>query len=335
MLGPRDLHASYGEVFKLAYLNNRNGVEEHGSVFVCTGSILNENEPLDDRGWGYQEDRFTPRKLIFGSKQTRWGCGGYPPEDGRASDGGSTLGESPFTVSDTARYEGGCWKINPNEPNSEERMHQAWMAAVNEISKRKFSHPGQRLPALHATALTFEAKMGYQMSADYWDGIWGPDAVRQLQWCVSKPGKKEQRSEPSWQWASWEGAVVYGVMLDWGDKVPDSIELDANKTLSVKGASMASVCVSEGWEDGEGAWITPIEGKAPLRIYWDYRPQLADEVWLLVLNDNNSLVLGLVLVVADDRVDTFARCGIFSINFARFQEDRSTFPTACRDLWIV
>ncbi|KAI6296508.1 hypothetical protein MCOR07_000383 [Pyricularia oryzae] len=145
-------------------------------------------------------------------------------------------------------------------------MHQAWMAAVNEISKRKFSHPGQRLPALHATALTFEAKMGYQMSADYWDGIWGPDAVRQLQWCVSKPGKKEERSGPSWQWASWEGAVVYGVMLDWGDKVPDSIELDANKTLSVKGASMASVCVSEGWEDGEGAWITPIEAK-PLSAY--------------------------------------------------------------------
>lgn len=335
MLGPGDLHASYGEVFRLAYRNNRNGVEEHGSVFVCNGSILNDSEPLDDRGWGYQEDRFAPRKLIFGSKQTRWECGGYPPEDGRASDGGSTLGESPFTVSDTARYEGGCWKINPNEPNFEERMHQAWMAAVNEISKRKFSHPGQRLPALHATALTFEAKMGFQMSADYWDGIWGPDAVRQLQWCVSKPEKKEERSGPSWQWASWEGAVVDGVMLDWGDKVPDSIELDANKTLSVKGASMASVCVSKGWEDGEGAWITPIEGKAPLRIYWDYRPQLADEVWLLVLNDNNSLVLGLVLVVADDRVDTFARCGIFSINFARFQEDKSTFPTACRDLWIV
>lgn len=121
-------------------------------------------------------------------------------------------------------------------------------------------------PALHATALTFEAKMGYQMSVDYWDGIWGPDAVRQLQWCVSKPGKKEERSGPSRQWASWEGAVVYGVMLDWGDKVPDSIELDANKTLSVKGASMASVCVSEGWEDGEGAWITPIEGKAPQNI---------------------------------------------------------------------
>lgn len=70
MLGTRDVNDSYGAVFKLPYLRAFSGVEERGCIFVCDGFVSDDNEPLDERGWAYQENKLSHRKLKFGSKQT-------------------------------------------------------------------------------------------------------------------------------------------------------------------------------------------------------------------------------------------------------------------------
>ncbi|KAI6362026.1 hypothetical protein MCOR25_006327 [Pyricularia grisea] len=320
-LGTRNVEESHGTMFRLPFVLYTGLRPVNCSVFVCEGRISDDNEPLDKRGWAYREERHGPRILRFGPKQTHWQCDEYPLGTNNPIDGGSLFGETP---SEIACGDSRGLKFT-------EETHTAWMGDVEKVSRAKFTCNSDKLPALHSLAEELAAKLGYHMSTDYWDGIWRPDAVRQLQWLVLQPGKKEERSGPSWQWASWESGVHYGSKDERKGRTAHVAR--THTRLSLRGF-MHKIVVTESWKHQSGCWTIPIGCKAPLCIYWDYQPQ-PDDVWLLELNKNMYLVSGLVLVEAAHGENIFTRCGLFSINFTGLGEDTSTFPGGiCRNVTI-
>lgn len=96
-----------------------------------------------------------------------------------------------------------------------------WYAMVENYTKRKLSHPSDKLPAISGLAEAFEEASGI---TGYVAGLWEEDLIEGLLWSVASEDDTTSVVEtrpPSWSWASVDGAITWwtrSFLKDWSTK---------------------------------------------------------------------------------------------------------------------
>ncbi|PVH94071.1 HET-domain-containing protein, partial [Periconia macrospinosa] len=206
-LQPRDLDRCYGAVFRVKYhRKNSKGVEEIISAFLSANSLdITYDDPIDARGWTYQESRRSLRNLRFGSKQTVWDC----PKNRRIDGGNNSevlqeTSRSFFTgtISDKR------FPYHPNDPNGKLEWEHAlgdWQKSVSEYSERELGSITDRLTAFASTAKAFTTFSGMGPE-HYLAGLWDFNICMELRWSRREDtlgeGWCNKRYGPTWSWSS-------------------------------------------------------------------------------------------------------------------------------------
>lgn len=158
------------------------------------------------RGWTFQEGMASQCILYFGPTMFYYRC----QREIRA--------ENSQAISQPDRY-GISWNYDLwNSIGS-----GAWFEVVRNYSRRKLTYPLDKLPALSALAHDVEKKTHSQ----YLAGIWRENLVWSLLWsCIDpesedhhgdietdiKPIRSSVYREPSWSWASGDGAIGWNLV---------------------------------------------------------------------------------------------------------------------------
>lgn len=131
-LRDRDLSESYGSVCRVKYRRSSESASNIRSAFLSVTRLdITHDDPIDSRGWTFQERFRSFRVLSFGSKQTVWKCPAgtfvdgdenyfYDPSSKRLFTGKAT--DSPFPrrlddpSSEAKRDLAGFWRLaGPSE----------------------------------------------------------------------------------------------------------------------------------------------------------------------------------------------------------------------------
>jgi hypothetical protein len=144
------------------------------------------------RGWTFQEEELSPRKLYFGEITFYVSSGNFC----KTADG------SDFIHQSYLRYSRGGYQVG--EP---EITLGSWYNLVEAYAQRKLSIQQDRFPALSALARSFGNGFPAQK---YLAGLWASDLHRGLLWTSTSGMPFEKYSQaldtpyvaPSWSWAS-------------------------------------------------------------------------------------------------------------------------------------
>ena len=152
----------------------------------------NDPEPLDTRGWAYQERILSRRYLSFGKYQMQWSC-----KEG-------VLWESGESFCGPKRLLGLLIDELPDDHIS------LWRYVLGEYFEMKLSRTSDNLVALSAVASRFHTLFG----GTYMAGIWKEELMSELQW-QSFPEKPQRYNTPepsyapTWSWASVVGRKAH------------------------------------------------------------------------------------------------------------------------------
>jgi hypothetical protein len=333
-LQERTVKERYGAVYRVRYRRIVAGHEETGSSLLCTESLNNMyDDPIDERGWTFQERYRSFRTLRIGRKQTVWECPNLYDVDGGRNYVIDTSSEGSFTGTikdDPYPYE---W----NDPFHKHDLHSiltVWQLLVNEYSKRDLKVKTDRLPAFAAMAGAFGAFLRLQPD-QYWAGLWKFDICEQLLWrrAVDNPGKKwdGEKPRPTWSWVSLRGAVNYDQHPRW-PQAPETymirgVQCNINlkspefgygevlsASLTVIGVlvqiTLLNGCLVAVHRPTVGSFLYPIE------IVWDYQEERTTTLWCLeirrCINERTSKSTGIVLSKTAD--NTYNRVGYFELD---------------------
>jgi hypothetical protein len=198
------------------------------------------------RGWTLQEEMLARRILYFthpsdeGAGQVIWSCADKIwLEDGTTKE----VTKGPFPLERfppvVITVHEGTYGFR-EEPYNYERVvdvlnlrpsklhYQAWYALVEEYSRRRLSHPGDKLRAVRGLAKV-HGQLDQAGSSDFEDGeqtgaadpaylygLWRDDMAWGLSWTSAGEWRKPETTEPplrlpSWSWASVAGPVSWDV----------------------------------------------------------------------------------------------------------------------------
>ena len=173
----------------------------------------NDPEPLDTRGWAYQERILSRRYLSFGKYQMQWSC-----KEG-------VLWESGESFCGPKRLLGLLIDELPDDHIS------LWRYVLGEYFEMKLSRTSDNLVALSAVASRFQSLFG----GTYMAGIWKEELMSELQW-QSFPEKPQRYNTPepsyapTWSWASVIGRKSH--YYEWTEEREDLAEfVDASVIL--------------------------------------------------------------------------------------------------------
>ncbi|KAF4464239.1 heterokaryon incompatibility [Fusarium albosuccineum] len=166
-------------------------------------SYYQQNNPLYNRGWVFQEWFLAPRVLYFTRHQMLWECmmehkcEGFPrglPD--HHSDKHYEYLWGPETP----------WKndLDTGEAKFSFGQYYCWNDLVKSYSKCSFTIPTDKLPAFSGIAKLFQ-----ELTGDiYIAGLWKSRFVHFLDWKVGEPRPRSTAYlAPSWSWASVESPV--------------------------------------------------------------------------------------------------------------------------------
>ncbi|TDZ39135.1 hypothetical protein CTRI78_v010660 [Colletotrichum trifolii] len=168
-------------------------------------------EPLDTRGWCFQERLLSPRVLDFGSLRTVFNCRESTLSDGwsdRAPD--TAYGEAlDLTSLEMGRLLTGItdgWELQ-----------SAWLKVVTTFVGRDLTWFEDKLPAMAGLAESFGRSIGDKYCA----GLWLGSMPASLLWKGAKTkAPRLCNAVPSWSWGSVPGAV-------WSLSLDPGVEMDA------------------------------------------------------------------------------------------------------------
>lgn len=145
---------------------------------------------LADRGWVFQERKFSRRKILFSSHLVHWEC-----REAHASE--------------TEHM-----RSLPVLPENEDHI-LSWHLAVEEYSQTRLTFPGDRIWAIAGFAReTIEGLRSTIPKEQYCMGLWKSSLLYDLAWISTKPvDASNQCIAPSWSWVSIGGAVEWPRML--------------------------------------------------------------------------------------------------------------------------
>jgi hypothetical protein len=297
----RDVIKCYGTVCRVKYRRSSEGNGEVGSGFLSANPLdIRYNDPIDSRGWTFQERSRSFRTLRFGSKQTVWECPGDLKVDGGENFVDKSSSECLFTGTVTDSL----YPYHLNDPSHKEDLNlvfQAWQDLVEEYSNRALGQRMDRLPAFAAIAKAFGTFLQLEPE-QYLAGLWDFDICMQLRWRrpdhVLGDGWCNERYGPTWSWASLDGPITFdhprlpnGVdtfrvvkdecKIRWKSPYFKYGEVEFGR-LTVYGFLRESIWMKEefiGWHHG-------IQGRIllPLKAYWDCYEERAPEVWCLEIS---------------------------------------------------
>ncbi|KAK1952066.1 HET-domain-containing protein, partial [Colletotrichum sublineola] len=165
----------------------------------CTG-----HEPIDERGWTFQERLLSLRIVEFGSRQTRWSC------------------QEPIS------------SITGNDTNP-----SPWGALVDIYTSRTLSFNTDRALAMSGVAERFAVLTGDEYAAGLWKG-----SIRdELLWRVEQDERRNRSAVyqgPSWSWFAVNSRVRAYVSLGDGWEIP-TFEGDVTDAIEVYAAEVVSI----------------------------------------------------------------------------------------------
>jgi hypothetical protein len=201
-LHPR--HLEKEEIHKLPFLC-RDGTQSELLLFRGRDSL--RNEPIDARGWTFQESVLSPRVLEYGKHQVRWRCRTMDNSPGpQLVDGWSVYSTGKAREFDrTIRSPD---SIGPEFASQEPGLAVSeWKDIVSAYTSRKLSYEEDRLLAISAIARRFQLALKDQYAA----GLWRGHIADLLLWESLEPRTPAPREylAPSWSWASVTGPVAF------------------------------------------------------------------------------------------------------------------------------
>ncbi|KAH9211176.1 heterokaryon incompatibility protein-domain-containing protein [Leptodontidium sp. 2 PMI_412] len=166
-------------------------------------------EPLNTRGWAFQEQILSSRILIYGKAGLSWKCRS------------SMQLEAEIEARPHEDCLGSIWMVEGADPSEQlnirdkqsKLIHKEWKRIVEEYSRREFTYVKDKLPALFGVSELVERSCKHK----YLAGLWDSDLVPQLLWrhCGKLMGSSvdytrgTQYRAPSWSWASVDGRVQF------------------------------------------------------------------------------------------------------------------------------
>lgn len=345
----------YGTVCQIKYRKSPLHTAVVKSGFVCEAPLgITFDDPIDSRGWTFQERYQSLCTISFGRRQTVWSCSQGLAH--RWVDGG--INEA-FEDRERRRFTGMInnppYRHALHNPKYHKKLNSVlgdWQRLVEEYSIRDFTIPTDRLPAFAAMAKGFGTFLGLDPK-QYLAGLWDFDLSMQLRWRRPEPESEiwkrwlAARSNkastekwtgspgPSWSWASSEYPVIFG---------DDRRFFLEKEKLKLLGREVKEKL--EGFSFGEVLWARlRVSGNIfvayrqksgftvkhpnlnrffpiPLDVYWDRADEHPSMFWCLETHATDSKASqnssGLLLVRTDqgDRLDPnqYRRVGYFEVD---------------------
>jgi hypothetical protein len=324
-----------------------------GSV-ICFSDADGSNvvNPIERRGWTFQEYLLSPRILDFGAYQTTYKCLKF---EVRASDHQRLDYGKPAENLNAFRSEFHALHANDRLDDDETTVSHNWRTAVELFTSREVTVPRDRLLAISGIALV----QGRHDRRTYLAGLWREHLNTQLRWEVvglKTPRPADYRA-PSWSWMAVDGPITFhrgslpeaserdfqviDAQIDLKDNTLPYGEVE-NGSLAIRGWIKPKRVVNEGRSLVDMDWKPPSDedtlGTAsglpwgnfgPVQICPDSEGELVDDTSVYCLeitryDRNNGTAMGpygLVLVPAKlGVVDVFRRVAIFKF-------DARTFPS--------
>jgi hypothetical protein len=343
-LQDRDLRQCYGTVCRVRYRETAEGEELLG--FLAGNPLhVTYDDPIDSRGWTFQERFRSFRTLRLGTRQTVWECPYGIKVDGGddhveiSSWSTTAFSESKFTGAPIDRPYPYPLSSSIHRLQLEEAL-ATWQNMIEEYSKRTLGESTDRLPAFAALAKAFGIYLGLGPE-QYLAGLWAFDIHMQLQWrrprYALKNWRCNKRNGPTWSWASLEGTVSFDHPRD--SKSRNTLEVDYKECqiewkspefkygevlfgkLKVKGLLRRLSLTNGkfmGWHHGEQRDVL-----LPLKAYWDCNEERDHEFWCLEIStfttESDSISVGLLLATTVDNV--YKRVGFFRFDHRRLKPE--------------
>ena len=152
------------------------------------------------RGWVFQEQLLSPRKLYFGHSMLHF------------QDGNHTTSENGFTTKATLDMNlatsSNSWTIWP-VLKKRKHMYALWLDIVYQLHRLQWTHERDLFPALSGIAAAFSKATNDRYMAGHWLGdlacnlLWHtydkPDTIHDV---LERLSRGNVQSAPSWSWAS-------------------------------------------------------------------------------------------------------------------------------------
>lgn len=187
-----------------------------GTVYASIGELRDYAEPIDERGWTFQERYLSTRILEYRSRQVRWicqSCLGNQNDNRRNSH--LTNGWSYYSHSTEHSIFLDISKLLKSLPvgqpsrglvdNDMGDLHNFYRLVVF-YCERLLSYPQDRILAISGIAESLRSKLG----SEYLAGLWKTTLPAALLWYARAPQPQPTRYlAPSWSWAAVNGRVEY------------------------------------------------------------------------------------------------------------------------------
>jgi hypothetical protein len=177
--------------------------EANGKFWIHENTVESPDEPLNKRGWTFQESLLSPRILYYGSKDLVWKCQTKPFEPVIASH---NLYSTDTKWSEISRLPSAVFNIPSQAPTS---IHDVWARIESAYSKRELRYPKDRYLALGGIIEEMQRVTG----DTYIAGVWKSDIASSLAWFrgenvvenaapYSSPGRLPYSppNHPFWYW---------------------------------------------------------------------------------------------------------------------------------------
>lgn len=195
-------------------------------------------EPLDKRGWTFQEHRLARRLLRYTGPELVWQC----RSTSYLCECEATEHRSIRQLTQTANDGPDCVAI-PESTADPKKLYHQWQVMLGTYTKRSLTKPSDKLPAMAGIAAMIQKATG----SDYLAGLWVDNILDDLTWQVEKQdtigniytartesevwgfsrlrAPSEYRA-PSFSWASIDGVAVRYSSTDLPNHEPTSLDDD-------------------------------------------------------------------------------------------------------------
>jgi len=142
---------------------------------IAVPDFWGAEEPLDTRGWAFQEYLLSPRILSYGQLHTMWVCDGRARCSERRDQRSDGVADMPLSSNDnTAKLRERMLDINGTSSLDDrpppEDLYSVWYNMLHQYMGRRLTYPTDRLPALAAVAQQMHSILGDEYFAGLWSG---------------------------------------------------------------------------------------------------------------------------------------------------------------------
>lgn len=160
-----------------------------------------EDWPLSQRGWNYQEMALSRRTLHYGPQEVLWQCKTLNQRESECA--WSASWDNKIKGQDHAVFDFGPSQLDGSTQES------TWRSIVQRYTSRDLTFHSDRLPALAAIAQRIHT---LRPDDQYLAGLWRKTILSDLLWKSSfnsLPYEQRKQKLPTWSWASVTGQVEY------------------------------------------------------------------------------------------------------------------------------